>query len=519
MPSGIPLLEALHRAGIRLNAPCGGMGTCGACRVRLVTGLLSPPSKEELRLLGRERLAAGERLACRARILEESILFLPADSLSTPQRSQVEIRLQAEERIRGAGNGLGIAFDAGTTGLAAYLADLEEGKVLRALGAPNPQTALGEDVITRIRIASEDSSAADRLRALLAQALAELSGRLLEGVGRDPGEVERMVLVGNPAMTHLFLGLPVESLGKAPYMPASRDPLEVPAPRAGLPGREETILRIPPAVAGFVGADHLAALLASGILEAPGPAVLMDIGTNTEVALVSGGSVRSCSTASGPAFEGAGIRCGMRAAPGAVERITMDGGRISFSTIEGRLPLGICGSGILDALACLAAGGYIEKTGRFREPGDPRLVRGEGGPRFELVPPAFTGHGDPVFLSRKDIHQVQAAKAAMRAGLDVLLHEAGLEEGEIQTFFLAGAFGTYLDVESALRVGMVPPIGSECFRQIGNAAGAGALAMLSDRAWNETLDLAERIQYVELAGTPRFTDAFTDRLLLPVESP
>ena len=239
------------------------------------------------------------------------------------------------------------------------------------------------------------------------------------------------------------------------------------------------------------------------------------IGTNTEVVLVKDGRLWSCSTASGPAFEGARIRCGMRASLGAVERISMEKGVLAFSTVGSLPPLGICGSAVLDALAALVREGFLEESGRFTKRKDPRLGRGEGGPRFELVPPALTGHGEPVFLTRKDIQEIQVAKGAMRAGLDVLLGEAGMEEGEIETFFLAGAFGTYLNLESALAVGMVPPLPPDRFRQVGNAAGAGAKAMLGRRTWENALELARRITYVELAGTPAFTEAFTNRILLP----
>ncbi len=478
-------------------------------------GLLSQPSPEEIRLLGKEEIARGVRLACRAELLGEARIYLPPDSLSAPQRAQVDILLEKDLEPGEGEEGLGVALDAGTTGLAAYLVDLASGKTLLARGAPNPQVALGEDVIARIRAATGDPAAAGRLRESLVQGLAELVEGLLRETGKREEDLRRITLVGNPAMTHLFLGLPVDSLGTAPYAPASTEPVEIPASRAGLPSGPDTVLRIPPAVAGFVGADHLAMILATGLHRWKGTAAGMDIGTNTEVALVKDGRIWSCSTASGPAFEGARIRCGMRASPGAVERVSLEDGVLAFSSIEGRLPLGICGSGVLDALAALVKEDFLADSGRFKAKADSRLGRGEGGPRFELVPPALAGHGQTIFLTRKDIQEIQVAKGAMRAGLDVLLEEAGVEEGEIETFFLAGAFGTYLNLESARLVGMVPPLPRERFRQVGNAAGAGARAILGDRAWKEILGIAGKIRYVELAGTERFTEAFAERMLLP----
>lgn len=478
-------------------------------------GALSPPSPGEIRLLGKAGIARGERLACRAELLGDARVYLPPDSLSAPQRAQVDILLEKGFEHGEGQEGLGVALDAGTTGLAAYLVDLASGKTLPARGAPNPQVALGEDVISRIRAAAGDPGAAGRLRESLVRGLAGLVEGLLRETGKREEDLRRIALVGNPAMTHLFLGLPVDSLGTAPYAPASTDPVEIPASAAGLPSGKDTVLRIPPAVAGFVGADHLAMILATGLHETPGTAAAMDIGTNTEVALAKDGRIWSCSTASGPAFEGARIRCGMRASPGAVEKVSLKKGVLAFSTIEGRPPLGICGSGVLDALAALVKEDFLVDSGRFKPKEDSRLGRGEGGLRFELVPPALTGHGEPIFLTRRDIQEIQVAKGAMRAGLDVLLEEAGVEEGEIETFFLAGAFGTYLDLESARAVGMVPPLPPERFRQVGNAAGAGARAILGDRAWKEILEIAEKIRYVELAGTERFTEAFAERMLLP----
>ncbi len=491
------------------------MGTCGSCLVRRISGTLSPPSPEEIRLLGEERIARGERLACRARLLDQARVYIPPSSLSTPQRVQVDILLEGEEGPLEREEGLGVALDAGTTGLAAYLVDLSTGKTLLARGAPNPQVALGEDVISRIRLAASDTGAARNLKESLARGLAGLVEDLLRAAGRSREELLRITLVGNPAMTHLFLGLPVDSLGRAPYMPASTEPFELPARRAGLPGGKNTLLRIPPAVAGFVGADHLAALLATRLHESEVPAAVMDIGTNTEIALVKGRRIWSCSTASGPAFEGARIQCGMRASPGAIEKVVLEGGALGFSTIGGLFPLGLCGSGVLDTLASLVREDFLLVSGRFRKRADRRLEQGAGGAKFELVPPALTGHGRPIFLSRKDIQEIQVAKGAMRAGLDVLLQEAGLAEEEIQAFFLAGAFGTYLDLGSALAVGMVPPLPVERFRQVGNAAGAGARAILRDSRWKTILELAGKIEYVELAGTTRFTESFAERILLP----
>jgi uncharacterized 2Fe-2S/4Fe-4S cluster protein (DUF4445 family) len=292
----------------------------------------------------------------------------------------------------------------------------------------------------------------------------------------------------------------VAQLGTAPYQPATTEAVAVPADQVGLQVGAETLLWIPPAVAGFVGADHLGLVLATGFHRERRVVAAMDIGTNTEVSLATGERILCCSTASGPAFEGARISCGMRAARGAVERIRVAGR-------EWRLTM--------DATAALRREGLLDPRGGLAAGGDGRLGRDEGGPRFALVPPAMTGHGRPISFTRKDIQEVQVAKAAMRAGLDLLLQETSLAEDEIQRFLVAGAFGTYLDLQSAQAIGLLPPLPLDRFVQVGNAAGAGARLLLFDSWREESEKLAEWMEYVELAGTDRFNEAFTNRLRLP----
>jgi len=580
---GTTLLAAARQAGVGLNAVCGGGGTCGTCRVRVVAGQVTPPTEAE-----RDSLAEGFRLACQTRALGDVRVDVPPASISAPQRAQIEGRerrveldpciraydvapdppgltdlradatrlrqaLQAQHGVdvsrcdHGAlcqlptllrSNGwharlvvrdgeviavspvgtspLGLAVDIGTTKVAAYLIDLESGETLAAAGVMNPQIAYGEDVMARIAYAMEGEPQASELQRAIAGGLNEVAGELCAQVGRDRGEIVEAVLVGNTCMHHLVLGLPVEQLGMAPYVAALAYSYDVKAQELGLRLAPGAYVHLLPNIAGFVGADHVSMILATGIHETDEITVGLDIGTNTEISLAANGRLLSCSCASGPAFEGAHIRDGMRAAPGAVEWVRMVDGRIEYQTIDDGPPVGICGSGVLDAVAELRKAGVLRANGAMQSDSHPR-VRGTGPhTEFLLVPAGERGAPRDVVVTRKDVNEIQLAKGAIRAGVEVLLQEAGLEEQQIERVVVAGAFGTYLDVDSARAVGMFPPLPRERFVQVGNAAGIGAkLVLVSRRCRGATDEIARRVEYVELTTHPHFVDVYTGALMLP----
>jgi uncharacterized 2Fe-2S/4Fe-4S cluster protein (DUF4445 family) len=283
----------------------------------------------------------------------------------------------------------------------------------------------------------------------------------------------------------------------------------------GLTFAPDVFIHILPNIAGFVGADHVAMLLGSGIYDAQDVVLGLDIGTNTEVALKTGERLLTCSTASGPAFEGAHIQAGMRAAPGAVERVWIDGDRVSCQVIDDLPPVGICGSGILDAVGQLRKIGLLSDTGTMSLD-HPHARQGERGPEFVVVPRTASGNEHDIVLTRGDVSEVQLAKGAMRAGAEVLMQEAGISADDLDRVVIAGAFGTYIDVANALRVGMFPPLPVERFEQVGNAAGVGArLALLSAELRELAREIALRAEYVELTNDPRFTIEFTEAMLMP----
>jgi uncharacterized 2Fe-2S/4Fe-4S cluster protein (DUF4445 family) len=323
------------------------------------------------------------------------------------------------------------------------------------------------------------------------------------------------VLVGNTCMHHLALGLPVTSLGLAPYVPVLSDAYDLKARDLGLDLAPGAGVHLLPNIAGFVGADHVAMVLATGIHEADRVTVGLDIGTNTEIVLAAGNRLLSCSCASGPAFEGAHIRDGMRAAPGAVERVQLVDDRVEYQTIDDAPPVGLCGSGILDGVAEMLRIGVLRASGAI-VPGSHPRVRGSGRTaEFLLVPAGERGAPRDVAITRKDVNEIQLAKAAIRAGIEVLLSEAALEAAQIEKVVVAGAFGTYLDVGSALAIGMFPSLPSDRFMQVGNAAGMGAkMALVSRRSREVAQEIARRVAYIELTTNPRFVEFYTAALQL-----
>lgn len=456
-----------------------------------------------------------------ARLADPPVLRELAARLAAGEREAVAVvRAGAVIAVLPAGRRpLGLALDLGTTKLAGYLLDLAGGRTLAAAGRMNPQIAHGDDLISRIAHAGRSDDDARALQDLLAGALNALARSLCREARAAPGDVVEVVAAGNTAMHHLLLRLPVAQLARAPYVPAVTEPLELPARDVGLRLAPGAVAHLLPNLAGFVGGDHAAMLLAVDAARAGGTQLFLDIGTNSEVSLVADGAIYSVSCASGPAFEGGHIHDGMRAAPGAIEKVWLIAGEPHYQTIGNEPPVGLCGSGVLDAVNRLTDAGVLDAGGRMR--GDhPRVRRTGAGPAFVLVAAGESAGGSEVWLTQKDVRELQMAKAAVRAGIEVLLGEAGRPAGDLERVTIAGAFGSYIDVDSAVAIGMLPRLPRERFHQVGNAAGAGARMALASRAARaEAQRLLARTRYVELATHAAFNDLFTRSLTLRSEEP
>jgi uncharacterized 2Fe-2S/4Fe-4S cluster protein (DUF4445 family) len=572
------LLECARQLDVDLVSICGGAGTCNRCKVQIISGKVSERTAEDnSALTGRER-AQNYRFACRTYPLSDLKILIPPESLTAPQRTQIEglelevepepfIRSlevaldppslglpesddqslwaalarqhrvsagiidfaiqqnlsprlrQADWKVRVAlrekeivalgapsARWLGLAVDLGTTKIAAYLVNLESGRTLAAKGLMNPQISYGEDVVSRISAAGKSPENAAKLQALLVDALNTTASSLCSEIGADRSDIADAVVVGNTAIHHLFLRLPVQQLGLAPYVPAVRAAVDVKARDLGLQIAPGAYVHLLPNIAGYVGADHVAMLLATRVAESRSTVLAIDIGTNTEICLNHRGKMTSVSCASGPAFEGAHIRYGMRAAPGAIEHVRLSGEKLNIQTIGGGPPVGICGSGLLDVVAQLRLNNVLDASGRM---GQHPLVRLRDG-SIEFVLAERPGR-DAITVSQKDVRELQLAKAAIRLGIRALVESEGLAEAQIQEVLIAGAFGTFIDIESAITIGMLPPLPLDHFRQVGNAAGTGArLALISRSQRSLAQQIAERDGYIELACIPDFNRKFAE---------
>lgn len=403
---------------------------------------------------------------------------------------------------------IGLAIDLGSTKIAAYLADLDSGQALAAQGIMNPQISYGEDIISRIQRAMKSSSEATRLQKLAIDAINDLATNLCKEISAIPEEISEAVVVGNTAMHHLFLGLPVSQLAFAPYLPAVSAALDIKGRDIGLHLAPGAYVHLLPNIAGFVGADHVAMLLSTVGEQGIGTILALDIGTNTEVSLISKGETFSVSCASGPAFEGGHIKHGMRAAEGAIERLRITDSDVQYQTIGGVPPVGICGSAILDALAQLHTVGVLDKGGRMKD-SHPHVRSQNKQYEFVLVSEKERYGRPAITITQRDIRELQLAKAAIRTGIEVLLEKTGGSEEQIDQVIIAGAFGTYIDIASAVAIGMLPSLPLNRFSQVGNAAGMGAkLALISTSKRAEAKRIASRIHYVELSNAPHFQEMF-----------
>ncbi|MDX9863591.1 MAG: ASKHA domain-containing protein [Anaerolineaceae bacterium] len=406
----------------------------------------------------------------------------------------------------------GLAVDMGTTKIAAYLVNLETGETIAKAGAMNPQVAYGEDVVSRIAFVNQSTGNKTTMQSVLVETLNGLLVSLCAEGGLLPEQVVDAVMVGNTAIHHLFLGLPVRQLGVSPFVPAVGQAMQVPAASLGLKMAPGAKVYLPPNIAGYVGADHVAVQLVTRLLDEKRTVIACDIGTNTEISIIHKGKVWSCSCASGPAFEGAHISAGMRAAPGAIERVKILDHEVLIETIEDQPPVGICGSGILDVISEMLSSGILKTSGALDRTHP--LVRNETRTGDVLLAPAdSSGHGREIVVTRTDVNEIQLAKGAIRTGINVLMEKAGVGKEEVDAFILAGAFGTYIDVDSGINIGMFPALARRKFSQIGNAAGIGAKQMLVStemRAMAEAI--AEKVTYVELTTVPGFDIKFSDAM-------
>ncbi len=584
VPPGTTLFSAAHWIGLPIDSTCGGRGTCGKCKVRVLQGG-SEVTTADHRLLRKDEVENGWRLSCQARIYEDMVCEVPQLlrvpkaatmglsrlviidpnvrkvylELTEPdlhdQRSDVSrLRdaLTAEghdmsasvpvlrtlpKTLRDAGfkvtavlagehlvavepgdtteDCFGVAFDVGTTTLVGTLMNLRTGMAAAVSSTLNGQAPFGADVISRISHAMNGADSIDELKAAVVHTMNGILDDLYREAGVSPERTYEAVVVGNVTMLHLLLGIDPTPISMMPFTPTFMDALSVPASEVGLHIHPAGYIQTLPALGAYVGADIVSGVLATNIAREDKMRVFVDVGTNGEI--VIGSSQRTLATAApaGPAFEGSQIKCGMRATDGAIEGVQL-GDRVELQVIGGDVaPIGLCGSGLVDAVAQLLNVGLLDHSGRMLSaaevPNHPlagRLIEVEGVRAFLLA--------EGVYLSQRDVRELQFAKGSIATGIKILMNILGVAASELDEIYLGGSFGSYLNPESAKIIGLVPDVDVDKIIAVGNSAGEGAkIALLSYRERQVAFELPSRIEYIELSGRSDFNDAFVEVLRFP----
>lgn len=512
---GASYLSAIRESGRFIQADCGGHGTCGKCRI-VIQPAPSPGERDTDHLTPQE-ISQGIRLSCQHSVEDNSRAILPSET--SEAKILTESVVSEQELARDQEEGYGIAIDIGTTTVVCYFFDLMSGTQIGSESILNPQIAYGEDVVSRLTYAIREPLGKTELQSKLWAKIEGMIERFLNTQGIALSDIHRISVVGNTAMHHLSLGLEVESLALSPYTPTLRKAYNTIGKEVGMSALQNTQMYFAPNIAGYVGGDALGFVLSRRIHENSSLTFGIDVGTNSEIVAVKNRKLLCCSAAAGPAFEGARITQGMRARTGAIEYVRIESidEAPEISVIGNASPVGLCGSAILDLVAELRRIGLVDITGKLRE-GRRVIEMSSHGRSYLVRGPEDSQIRKSIFITQRDIRQVQLAKAAIRAGTEILASRTNSTPEQVETFYLAGAFGNYLRPESALEIGLLPPVDLSCIRPVGNAAGEGAkLVLLSKEEREEMNRIADSADYIELATAPEFKDLFYRATVLSPE--
>ncbi len=524
------LFEALTMAGIMIRSDCGGVGRCRKCRVRIMdAGKATDSSLDELAqgLISEEDSGRGFHLACRVKIESDMTVEIPDSSRFIPEvvakpatKQLIDEALAARGNSRDTMKGYGLAVDLGTTTIGVYLCDLTRLKVAASIAIRNPQALLGADVISRISAVMMDQRNLARLQQMAVGSIEAAVCSLCDTACISPQEISRMTIVGNSTMIHLILGVDPASIGTSPYQPKFTEEQKVPASEIGFHFNPAIVIYTPPLISGFLGADILSAAHAVRFFDQPPGTLLVDMGTNGELMLKGRDGITATSCATGPAFEGANIQHGMQASPGAVDAVKLDShsGEIELSVIKdsrGRTvkPSGICGSGILSAVAEFVRSKMVLEDGAFNRQGAHPGFKLDNGKlkEFVIASGGATATGRDLTVTQKDIRAIQLAKSALTSGIKMICEKAGIQRPE--KILLAGAFGNYMNLDDCYTLGLLAGVGPEDIKVIGNAAGVGAVLTMFDPASMGGLkDLARVAKVFNLSANSEFQEIFLKNL-------
>jgi uncharacterized 2Fe-2S/4Fe-4S cluster protein (DUF4445 family) len=556
---GTTLAVCIRKAGLSIETPCNCIGVCGKCKVYAI-GELSEITAEEKAFLKEEK---NVRLACITKVMGEVEIELLKESysLKTIDRDfAVEADLDSEiikvrledfdyksskpsldnlnyliespsiyeklvklegtkscdiygivygnkliDLVDSGAHTLGVAIDIGTTGISAYLVNLENGETLKRISCVNPQTEFGGDVISRISLCINDPCGLEILKESILNKVNEIIVELTKGVF-EIDEVYRVTIAGNTTMLHLFLGISPITLAKAPYRPVFLNRLDLEATKVGLIINKNGIVTLLPSASGYVGADILSGVIATSFHQRRDCAIFIDIGTNGEIVAISGGRMLATSTAAGPAFEGMNIDWGLRAEEGAIDKFIIDENyEISYSTIGGAEPRGICGSGLMDVMASLVERGVVLSSGRFNDKINHKIKARLRDKKFFI--------NDTIYISQKDIRQIQLAKGAIGAGIRMLLMEMDIPAEDLSEVVIAGAFGYHINPLSIKTIGIIPSGFRGKITFVGNSSMEGArLALMNKASLKSMEELKNKMEVLELSTQEKFQEYFVQEL-------
>ncbi len=526
--------DVVAETGLPLEQPCAGRGTCGKCKILVEEGA-APADEIERKNLTAGEIALNNRLACRARVQGDTRIVLSPIVVYSNKIFKGSSRYKREREVP-----LGLAIDLGSTTVAAFLTMLDDGEVAAGGGGLNQQTVYGSDVISRLAAGIDDPANARRLHRL---ALASINQAVdsLNLSKKIWDRIEQVTIVGNVAMHHLLSEQPLENLGFIPFQPHSADSIRDAAPIMEGIFPEHVKVSLPPLIGGFVGSDALACLAYFGFDQPDGPMAAIDLGTNGEVMVTDGDRILTASTAAGPAFEGVNISCGSRAVDGAITKVELDDGSFKLTTISDAEPVGLTGSGLLSAIAEFKKAGIIEETGRINpecdqyssavnnggddKAGSQTLPEGALPPACEQYANkiskddhgsrriALTPDGE-LYLTQLDIRELQKAKGAIRAAVDVLMSQLDLAPEDLSQVVLTGSFGGQVDIDAILNIGMIPPVSKSAVKTVANGAGFGAAMFLTEEGFALGEQLAEKAEQVDLDTDAQFNMFYIEGMKL-----
>ena len=523
-----------HTASV--YAPCGGNGTCGKCRM-FITGELSEPDERERCFLG-DDLAKGVRLACMCRLLgdfeivptdekmriqtsSKCVSYTPFPMLQTERNGKETVFFKdGAEFCREIGDvkNLGLAVDIGTTTVAVYLCDMDTCEILVARGFKNPQSVYGADVISRMDKIMKDESLNGIQQKAICGAIREAARAMCGEKGLQVLDIRAAVICGNTVMQHIAAGINPVSISVAPFTAPTLFGEEYSAHALGLLPNEKAFVYFAPCFASYVGGDIACGMIAMGLDACRERVLFVDIGTNGEIGLSTEKGLYFCSAAAGPAFEGAHIACGMAGVSGAIGEVFVRDGKICYRTVDDAPAVGICGSGIIDAVAVMLDTGLLDETGLIAEKDEAGAFASyinedeDGNPVFLL------DKEKNIYICAKDIREIQLAKAAVCAGAKTLLHESGIGQSSVSRVVIAGGFGSHLRAYSVRRIGLLPSIEEEKYEFVGNAAGAGAVAVLLGREPRESArTVCGKSEYTELSKSAYFMERYIEEMMFSEE--